>query len=125
MGRIEHDAPRAAEALGLVETYSYLRGASGKRYLFTAVPDDGVRDYPGSVVVKTAGGGQSRRIVWVGEVDDLGFPSGTGVGRKARRTHTLVHLLARDADSRRQVIRDLRQEIESEMPRQAPRHAAE
>ena len=125
MGRIEHEAPRAAEALGLVETYSYLHGASGKRYLFTAVPEEGLRDYPGAVAVKTADNTRSRRIFWVGEVDAQGFLHGATVGRKPRRTQTFVHLLARDPESRRSVIRDLRNEAEAEMSCRPPRAAAE
>ncbi|PTW63297.1 hypothetical protein C8N35_1011348 [Breoghania corrubedonensis] len=125
MGRIEHDAPRAAEALGLVETYTYLHGASGKRYLFTSVPEDGLRDYPGAVAVMTAASPRHDRIFWIGEVDAQGFLHGSSLGRKPHRLHTLVHLLARDADSRRQVIRDLRNEVETVIPRRPPRAAAE
>lgn len=125
MGHIEHDAPRAAEALGLVETYRYVHGASGQRYLFTIVPEDGLREYPGAVAVKTVSGGRSRRIAWIGEVDDQGFAHGTAIGRKPRRVQTLVHLLARDPETRRRVIRDLRNEVEATLPRKAPRQAAE
>lgn len=125
MGQIVPDAPRAAEALGLVEQYSYLRGASGARYLFTAIPQAGARDYPGSVIVVTAGSAHTRRIVWIGEVDEAGRCHGTATGRRGRRTTTFVHLLARSAEKRRQVVRDLRQEADAAMLPQVPREAAE
>lgn len=124
MGRIEHEAPRAAEALGLGETYIYLHGASGQRYLFTAVQDEGLCDYPGAVAVVTTAGRRAHRIVWVGEVDERGFAHGASVGRKPRRIQTFVHLLARDAESRRRVIRDLREEAHAALSDRPPRAVA-
>ena len=110
MIRFDNDAPRAAKALGLDERYSYLRGASGKRYLFTVVPDTAVADYPGAVVVLAAQArDRARQIVWVGEVDDKGYRHGLKIGRGRRRADALVHLLAKDETARRLVIRDLRQ----------------
>ncbi len=125
MGQLQHDAPRAAEALGLVETYSYLRGASGKRYLFTSVPEESLCDYPGAVAVRTSARSNGRRIVWIGEIDARGFEHGSAIGRKPRRVQTFVHLLARDPDARRAVIRDLRNGADGAMPIRAPREAAE
>lgn len=116
MIRFDRDAPRAAKALGLDKQYSYLRGASGKRYLFTRVPDASVAEYPGAVVVLAAGGKDAdRQILWVGEVDDKGYRHGQKMGRgRRRRTDALVHLLAQDDElARRLVIRDLRQSAQS------------
>ncbi len=125
MGHLQHDAPRAAEALGLVETYSYLRGASGKRYLFTSVPEESLSDYPGAVAVRTSARRNGRRIVWVGEIDPLGFEHGAAIGRKSRRMETFIHLLAREPDARRAVIRDLRNSVDVATPLRVPREAAE
>ena len=110
MIRFDNDAPRAAKALGLDERYSYLRGASGKRYLFTVVPETAVTDYPGAVVVLAAQARDAaRQIMWVGEIDGKGFRHGSKIGRGRRRADALVHLLAQDEAARRMVIRDLHQ----------------
>lgn len=111
MIRIDNNAPRAAKALGLDERYSYLCGASGKRYLFTVVPDASVAEYPGAVVVQMAAGGKvGQQIAWIGEVDDKGYRHGQKISRgRSRRQESLVHLLAADETARRLVIRDLRE----------------
>lgn len=113
MIRFDDDAPSAAKALGLDKRYSYLRGASGKRYLFTVVPDGSVAEYPGAVVVLAAPGrDEARQILWVGEIDAKGYRHGQKVSRSRRRADALVHLLAEDEAARRLVIRDLWDDVE-------------
>lgn len=102
------EAPKAAEALGLGDRYRYFRGRSGRRYLFTAVPAEALADYRGAVVVMEPTTPDSRMKPWFGEIDRHGKRRGRAIPRsRLRRMRIFVHLLAKRAQDRRQVLDDL------------------
>ena len=106
-----HGIPHAARAIGQKDRYSYWRGASGKRYLFTAVPADTVDDFHNGVVLFVANArNAARRILSVGMVDNGQITEMKARGRKAakrRPRQAFVHLLAASPEERREVIADI------------------
>jgi len=101
--------PSTAAALGLGEKFQYWHGASGRRYLFTAIPVDSVDEYRKAVVVLAhKGRRQAQKIVWIGEIDGRGNRHGHKlVRRSGQPNHAYIHLLAGGREERDAVIADL------------------
>ncbi|MEZ5840386.1 MAG: hypothetical protein R3D02_08135 [Hyphomicrobiales bacterium] len=112
MTTFDLDTPSAVEAAGLGEKFRYLKGASGRRYLFSAVD---VRDLPNFrdvvVVLSEKGSAGSRQVIWVGALD--GEPNDAERARRAfeswmrRAADAHIHLLASSHEERRRVIDDI------------------
>lgn len=104
-------SPDSARAMGLGEKFRYWRGASGRRYLFSSLPQDAVDDIVDAVVIMTAESAHgSPRIVWAGEIDGDGVRSGRLVADPAgQRLRWHAHFLAPDAAARAVVLADLLQ----------------
>ena len=106
-----HGHPLSAtlpEDSGLGERFWYWRGASGQRYIHSIYSPEHCPPLPGAVfvVVKTSGG--QRRALGVGRFDLEGRISGAGLATGlAAEVEIHVHLLARDEDAARHVLRDL------------------
>ena len=96
------------EDLGLGERFWYWHGASGQRYIHSIYQRDLCPPVAGAVyvIVRIAGG--QRRAVSVGRFDAEGMITGAGVpGGHTGDEEIHVHLLARDEDGARRVLRDL------------------
>lgn len=86
-------SPATALSLGFGDGFRYWRGASGRRYLFSAVPADATDDLANVVVIEAAASdGREPAPVWLGEVDGSGCRSGYAIARtRGRPTRTFVH----------------------------------
>ncbi len=92
-------APGAAAAIGLADRFRYFIGASGRRYLFTAVDATAVTDFADAVVVLLMRDGELRVLESARVASErLGTPEGA---------LAFVHLLSITAGQRRAVLDDL------------------
>ena len=96
---------------GLADNFRYWRGASGAKYVFTEIDLNEVGDYTETVVMLL----DARRrpsgpkLAYLGEAESARIDP-TGKSAAANRKSSMrafVHLLAEDADRRRQIIADL------------------
>ncbi len=101
--------PSTASTLGLGDQFQYWHGASGRRYLFTAIPVDTVEEYRHAVVVLAHKGRRStRRAIWIGELDGTGRRRGRRlIAGGPRPNLAFIHLLAGGPNERAAVISDL------------------
>ena len=107
MSLLSEDAPESARSAGLGYRYRYWRGASGRRYLFTAIPSESLVDFRSVIVVHAepvAGGKLRARAVYA--VGDKGETDGVPP-KKAPGDKVFVHFLAVTEDERRQAVADL------------------
>jgi hypothetical protein len=95
--------PRVAIAAGLPVRYLYFTGQSGRRYLFTCVGTDALRDFDAGVAIAASGDA----IVWAGEVAELARMPAAALPRRAA---IYVHFLAATLSERRAIVADLRAE---------------
>ncbi|MEJ1160322.1 hypothetical protein [Prosthecomicrobium sp. N25] len=101
-------SPRTARALGFADRFRYWRGASGRRYLFSAVTPDSLDDLVNVVVLTTVDGVDGdARVAWVGEIDEGGGRCGRSFADVAGRARVWVHFLAATGPERQAVLRDL------------------
>jgi hypothetical protein len=101
-------SPLSARALGLADRFRYWRGASGRRYLFSAIGADALDDLVNVVVLTTVDGPEGNdRVAWVGEIDENGDRSGRVIADAAGRARTFVHFLASTGPERQAILRDL------------------
>ncbi len=104
-------APKSAEAGGFGARFRFWIGASGRRYLFTAVAAEGLADFADAVIV-VARGNAARGYAGV-DIADLGTPGEASAARISRRVASdpgltaFVHLLAADAAKRGDIAADL------------------
>lgn len=112
MSTIDLDRPSTIEKTSFSEKFGYLKGASGRRYLFSAVALDDLPSFRDVVVVlseKAAAG--TRQVIWVGALD--GEPNDAERARRAfaswmrRAAEAHIHLLAGSHEERRRVIDDI------------------
>ena len=111
MKTIELGIPATIKSTALGDKFHYMTGASGRRYLFSTVAVNELRDFDNAVVV-LAGPCEcgTRQSVWVGALEN-----GSGIDRlrrafrnwlkRAERAH--IHLLAGTSEERRRIIDDL------------------
>lgn len=106
--------PKTARSLGLGDGFRYWRGASGRRYLFSAVPADALDDLMDVVVILAAEPASGEPIasdptpVWLGEVDDAGGKTGYPLARRrGALTRTFVHFPAGGDTDRHSTMLDL------------------
>lgn len=92
------DFPREC---GFGMRFRYWRGASGKRYLFTAIKPAEIADFSGGIVVLAVeeGDGSYRAV-------DVGLAEEMATNTPAQDRAVFVHLLA-TGDRRRLVLNDL------------------
>ena len=99
--------PTSAIAAGIASRYRYWSGRSGRRYLFTLVDADWLKDCHDAIALECDGD----RISWIGEAE--GFASRPVVNAAVNaigetgRGLIFVHLLASDSVERQKVIDDL------------------
>jgi hypothetical protein len=103
--------PEVPQRAGLGDRFHYFRGASGRRYLFSALDSGGPDDFHSAVVIlaRHTGGGRLT-AEWIGRVDPFGRPEGISDRRwprVQRDTVVLVHLLSPTAVARRDLVADL------------------
>jgi hypothetical protein len=104
-------APKSAEAGSFGARFRFWIGASGRRYLFTAVSAEELPDFADAIVV-VARGDASRGYAGV-DIADLGAAGEASAARIARRIAAdsglaaFVHLLAVDAERRGAIAADL------------------
>ena len=104
----------------LIDRYRYVSGASGARYLFTAIDRDEVQSYPPAVILQVADVGNGKRLSWIGTSEDQAqMFQGYAIsprGHVARNTQgpisstespLYVHLLAATDEDRTAVIADI------------------
>jgi hypothetical protein len=101
--------PEVPTRSGLGDRFTYVTGASGSRYLFTAINRDELADFASAVVVLARREPGGLRALSVAELDVAGNPIGIRRWPPAsiRDCRVLVHLLAADADARRAIVSDL------------------
>ena len=93
---------------GLGDRFTYVTGASGRRYLFTAINRDELADFVAAVVVFARRETGGLRVLSVAEVDPAGAPApGRFPPVGTRDCRVLVHLLAERSEDRRAVVADL------------------
>ena len=103
--------PEVPQRAGLGDRFRYFRGLSGRRYLFTAVAGEDLRDFTGAVVLaaRTAPTGRLAAFA-MAAIDDAGR-----MDARDRRlvlsagAIVLVHLLAESEAERRALLADLAQ----------------
>jgi hypothetical protein len=93
------------EDSGLGERFWYWRGASGQRYIHSIYRRDICPPVAGAVYVLVRAIGGQRRAVSVGRFDADGMLDVLGELPDDEEIH--VHLLARDENAARMVLRDL------------------
>ncbi|MDR3374228.1 MAG: hypothetical protein P4L98_10925 [Ancalomicrobiaceae bacterium] len=102
--------PSTARSLGFGDGFRYWRGASGRRYLFSAVPQDAIDGLANVVVIEAADPqyGTEPAPVWLGEVDGAGSRNGYSIGRtRGRAIRTFVHFPAGSDPDRHSAMLDL------------------
>lgn len=107
MSLLSEDAPESARDVGLGYRYRYWRGASGRRYLFTAIPSESLADFRSVIVIHAAPvaeGRLSARSVYA--IGDKGETDGAPP-RRAPGDKVFVHFLATTEESRLEVAADL------------------
>jgi hypothetical protein len=110
-----HGYPLSAnlpEDFGLGERFWYWRGASGQSYIHSIYSRDLCPPVPGAVFVLVRKSGSGRQALCTGRLCGNGKlpPEHSHTGGKDVEVH--VHLLARDAEMARTVLRDLELTIE-------------
>ncbi len=102
--------PRTARAIGLGHRFRYWLGASGRRYLFSLIPPDGLDSLQNAVVIEaceTASDAEPHPT-WLGEVNARGERQGYPIGSANQRTiRTFAHFLAGSDLERRAAMLDL------------------
>ena len=96
------DAPEPARRAGLARQYVYWRGASGRRYLFSAVGPDSLADFRDAVVIFAEPDGDrlvGRSVFAVGDAP--------AACRPAAGETVFIHLLAAAAPLRERIVADL------------------
>jgi hypothetical protein len=103
---LSEDAPESARDAGLGYRYRYWRGASGRRYLFSAVPSKALADFRSVIVIHAepvADGRLRARVVYTVGAHDSTEPSPA----RAPGDKVFVHFLAATEEERRRIIEDL------------------
>lgn len=101
--------PEVPRKAGLGDRFHYFRGASGRRYLFSAIPRAGIGDFHSAVVAlaRRAPGGRVAAH-WIAAIDCAGRPeSGRRMPPLTADTIILVHLLATSDAERGDLVADL------------------
>jgi hypothetical protein len=104
--------PEVPQRVGLGDRFHYFRGASGRRYLFSAIPADELADFRSAVVLlarRTRGGRLA--AYWMAVLDRFGRPVGERCGWPAVPGDivVLVHCLAKTDADRLDIVADLDQ----------------
>lgn len=99
------DPPEPARDAGYGDQFRYWRGASGRRYLFSLVPNEALADFR-FVVVMLAERMADGRLIGRSliEVDGAGWAD---PNRPAAGEIAFVHFLAATREARQKVIEDL------------------
>jgi hypothetical protein len=104
--------PEVPQRVGLGDRFHYFRGASGRRYLFSAIPADELADFRSAVVLlaRRARGGRLSAH-WIAILDRFGRPVAErrGLPTVGADTIVLVHCLAESDADRRDLVADLDQ----------------
>ena len=107
MSLLSEDAPESARDAGLAYRYRYWRGASGRRYLFTAISSESLADFRSVIVIHAEpvaeGRLRARAVYAIGEEGE----SDATPPRRVPGDKVFVHLLAATDEDRRQAIADL------------------
>ena len=105
------------EDFGLGERFWYWRGASGQRYIHSIYQRHLCPPVPGAVYVLVRVCGGVRRALAVGRFDAEGNLSGTlPAGGQPGEEEIHVHLLAREEETARRVMRDLQSAMALPLP---------
>ena len=113
--------PEVPMRAGLGDRFRYVRGVSGRRYLFTRIEPDELADFRSAVVILAKREPGGLRALSVAELDAAGRPVGVSAWPTIvpRDGVVLVHLLAEHVSARRAVSR--RSEPDCARPRVTPR----
>ncbi|PLX38572.1 MAG: hypothetical protein C0606_10320 [Hyphomicrobiales bacterium] len=96
--------PLAVDKAGLGTRFKYWHGASGRRYLFTAVAMNELDNFSNAVVLFA---NRRWRALWVGATDETGHLTGRPAETSSRDRLVFVHLLSRHERERDEVLADL------------------
>ncbi|TCT11794.1 hypothetical protein EDC22_103106 [Tepidamorphus gemmatus] len=101
--------PSVLDGMPFAAEFRYWTGGSGERYLTRAFPLELAAEFPGAPVVLAAVDEEGRReALWIGIAAGRQFDAALAAARSAGATEAHVHLLARGAVARVEVLRDLR-----------------
>lgn len=107
--------PSVLDGMPFAAEFRYWTGASGERYLTRAFPLDLAAEFPGAPVVLAAVDDEGRReALWIGIAAGRHFEDALAAARSVGATEAHVHLLARGAVARVEVLRDLRGAVRPE-----------
>ncbi|WP_350335501.1 hypothetical protein [Coralliovum pocilloporae] len=83
--------------------FRYWTGFSGRRYLFSVIQPDELRDYEDGVVLLTQNRGEEERhVLWTGTIGDETLSSLIDQAEEA-----FIHLLAANDEERNRIAQDL------------------
>jgi hypothetical protein len=107
--------PEVPQRAGLGDRFHYFRGATGRRYLFSAVAEADLASFRSAVVVFANRADDGRlRATWAAVLDRLGRPHGLAGRRdgdwppaEAPGSLALIHLLSRSESERFAILSDL------------------
>jgi hypothetical protein len=100
--------PATAQSIGLGGSFRYLRGASGRRYLFSLLRDSDFDDLQNVVMIEATVTDSDPAPVWLGEIDSEGVKSGYVIGyASGTKCSRFVHFLAGNDDDRHATMIDL------------------
>ncbi len=103
--------PHSVLEAGLPARFRYWSGQSGARYLFTQTDLSAIAHFDDAIVIV----GRFGRVIWAGHTPDYNCASSDLAMLAGRDGSDLyVHLLARSADDRLQIIEDLKAVIHIE-----------
>jgi hypothetical protein len=107
--------PEVPRRAGLGDRFHYFRGATGRRYLFSAVPEADLASFRSAVVVFAAPSAKGRLMAtWATVLDRFGRPHGIGGRCEAEWPPAvspgpivLIHLLSRSEAERFSILADI------------------
>jgi len=104
------DSADVDHAKGLADKFRYWCGASGDRYVFTEVDLNEIDEYTETVVLLMDARRRSGlRMAYLGEAGSRSARQSRTLeaAKRSKSVRAFIHLLAEDADRRRQIIADL------------------
>lgn len=104
------DSADVDHARGLADKFRYWCGASGDRYVFTEIDLNEIDEYTETVVLLMDARRRSGlRMAYLGEAGSRSARQSRtlAAAKRSKSIRAFIHLLAEDADRRKQIIADL------------------
>ncbi len=116
--------PEVPQRAGLGDRFHYFRGGSGRRYLFSSVPEADLTSFRSAVVLFAVPTAEGRlTATWATVLDRLGRPHGLGGRTEAEWPPSvspgpvvLIHLLSRSEAERFSILADIAEGMTYRLP---------